>query len=73
MVNTSKMIEVSHSGKKPLMCKFDKCCRKINTLDAYFFDMLHDKEYCHQCGICLRYARKKAAERGESIEKVEIK
>lgn len=73
MIDQTKLIEVSYSDSVPSVCCFDKCHRGINTLDKYFLDILHNKVYCHQCGICLRYARKKAAQRGEPIEKVEIK
>lgn len=72
MSNSVKMAEVSHCDEKPLTCCLEKCNKKINIFDKYFLDTLWDRVYCHQCGICLRYARKKTLSRGEMIEKAEI-
>lgn len=71
MTNSTRMSEVAHGDQNPLVCWNAKCARKIFMLSKYFLDTLWDRVYCHQCGLCLRYARKKAMERGERIEKVE--
>lgn len=51
----------------------DKGCTRILTQgDDCFIDTIRDgKMLCDLCGKCLRYSRKKAAERGEPIEDVE--
>ena len=70
--NLSKMSEVSHGDEKPVICWNPKCVKSIRLFERYFLDTLWDRVYCYQCGLCLRYARKKAVERGETIEKAEI-
>ena len=70
--NTTKMVEVANGLDALLVCWAKKCKRVIPLLAKYFLDTLWDRVYCHQCGLCLRYARKKAVERGEAIEKVEL-
>ena len=47
------------------------CNNVINKGDRYFKNMFDaGKALCFQCGICIRYHRKKAAKRGENIEKI---
>ena len=70
--NSVKMAEVSHCEEQPLECYLEKCHKKIGLFDKYFLDTLWDRTFCHQCGLCLRYARKQAIKRGEMIEKAEI-
>jgi hypothetical protein len=70
--NSTKMVEVANAGGQALVCWMKKCGRNIAVLEKYFLDTLWDRIYCHQCGLCLRYARKKAMERGEQIETAEV-
>jgi hypothetical protein len=70
--NLTKMSEVSHGDEKPIMCWNPKCGRPIRLFERYYLDTLWDRVYCHQCGLCLRYARKRAMERGEPVERGEI-
>jgi len=72
MKNATKMHEVAHGEERPISCFNVKCGRSIRLFELYFLDTLWDRVYCHQCGLCLRYARKKASERGEPIEKAGI-
>ena len=45
----------------------------IKSGDDYYLDLIKNGEsLCSQCGKCLRYARKKADQRGESIELAEV-
>jgi Pyruvate/2-oxoacid:ferredoxin oxidoreductase delta subunit len=69
--NSTKMVEVSSNGDR-MICHMVKCGRLILAMDLYFLDVLWDRTYCRQCGLCLRYARSKAIKRGEAIETVEI-
>jgi len=70
--NSVKMAEVANAGPTSLTCWMKKCSRSIGVLEKYFLDTLWDRIYCYQCGLCLRYARKKAMERGEQIETAEV-
>jgi heterodisulfide reductase subunit C len=70
--NKTKMSEVSHGDDEPIECHNKKCKRPIRLYERYYLDTLWDRVYCYQCGLCLRYARKKALERGEPIEMAEI-
>lgn len=70
--NSPKMVEAAHPDAAPSICFFEMCRRPIRLLDKYFIDTLWDRVYCHQCGLCLRYARKKAMERGEPMESATI-
>ena len=70
--NSTQMIEAGYSEDAPAACFFDQCRRPIRLFDKYFIDVLWDRVYCHQCGLCLRYARKKALERGETVESARI-
>lgn len=60
------------SGGTEFQCHDRLCFTKVENGDEYFIDILKDKMYCLQCGKCLRYARKKAAQRGEPIESAEV-
>jgi hypothetical protein len=57
------------------VCKNKSCGRSITTGTNFFYDPLNDSDYCQQCGVMLRYHRKKALERGETVplnfEKIE--
>lgn len=46
-------------------CSNNSCKREIKWEDKCWYDRLGDVDYCHQCGIMLRYHRKKAVERGD--------
>lgn len=48
-------------------CSNPTCGRPMNRGDECFGDILADADYCQQCGIMLRYHRKKAGERGETL------
>ncbi len=50
-----------------IKCSYDSCSRPINRGDECFGDCLSEANYCQQCGIMLRYHRKKANERGEEM------
>ena len=63
------LIEVCHGGKDTI-CGDDLCTKPIKAFDHIFLDTFRKRNLCSQCGTCLRYARKKAAERGEPVEKV---
>ena len=49
----------------PVTCSDEKCNTLIRNEDPCFVDSLSENGdvYCDSCGKCLRYARKKAAER----------
>lgn len=66
-----KIHEVRHAGKKR-KCADRLCKTKVKTGDDSFLDVAGNtpKVFCRQCGLCLRYARKKAAERGERAEEM---
>lgn len=72
MIDQTKLVEVSYSNEVPTSCCSDKCKRGINILDKYFLDTFCDKIYCYQCGMCLRFSRRRALKRGEAIDSVEI-
>jgi len=50
-------------------CQDVICTRVVKSGQEYFMDILSGDPvtYCYDCGLCLRYARKKASQRGESI------
>lgn len=70
--NSTRMVEAAYAGDAPSLCANEQCRRPVRFLEKYFIDVLWDRVYCHQCGLCLRYARKKAMERGEAIESARI-
>jgi len=70
--NSTRMAEIAYHGKEPTHCSNPKCRRIVLLLEPCFFDSLWDRIFCRQCGLCLRYARKKALQRGELIEGVEL-
>lgn len=72
ITNSVQMSEVAHAGERPLTCWNGKCGKTIQLFERYFLDTLWDRVYCHQCGLCLRYARKKAIGRGDPVESAEI-
>lgn len=49
----------------PVRCTDPKCGRLVKNEDPCFIDGLSENGdvYCDACGKCLRYSRKKAAER----------
>tara|TARA_R100001244_G_scaffold25113_4_gene25572 strand:+ start:33136 stop:33372 length:237 start_codon:yes stop_codon:yes gene_type:complete len=67
-------------GMKPLIngggekeCSDKLCPTFIQSSEQYYIDLLKDgTSLCLQCGKCLRYARKKADQRGEPIELAEV-
>lgn len=71
--NGTKMVEVGCPEGVSVECLNPKCFRKnkkIGVYEKYFLDTLWDRTYCHQCGLCLRFSRKRAISRGEAIESV---
>jgi len=58
----------SYSGESK-QCGDEICDREIKTGYSCFIDLLNNGVIlCDVCGKCLRYARKKATERGERFE-----
>ena len=72
IANSEKMTEVASASAAPLTCFMAKCRRSIRQMELYFLDTLWDRIYCHQCGLCLRFARKRALKRGDTIESAEV-
>jgi len=70
-VNLIGCYEVQYVGSTT-KCADKLCMTNISEGDKIFLDTINENTYCHQCGQCLRYARKKAAERGEPIGDVEL-
>jgi Pyruvate/2-oxoacid:ferredoxin oxidoreductase delta subunit len=68
MPNATGMVESANADAEPKDCSTPNCPRKIPQFERYFFDAIFDKTYCNQCGLCLRYARKKAIQRGEPAD-----
>jgi len=64
--------EATWGADKVVQCANIKCNRYIVKDKPFCWDALKDLDYCEQCGTCLRYMRKKADERGESIDGVEL-
>jgi hypothetical protein len=50
-------------GIDTLECQDELCSRLIKEGDDCFIDAKENAIYCEQCGKCVRYHRKKAAER----------
>jgi hypothetical protein len=48
-------------------CANKSCGRRIAKGDECFADSLGGEYYCKQCGIMLRYHRKKADQRGDPL------
>jgi len=67
-----KMIETLHAMRVAIKCHLDRCRNSIQFQEPCFVDTLHGWIYCHQCGLCLRFARKRAQARGEPIENCEV-
>ena len=67
--NSTKMVEAA--AAQDLECWVERCRRPIRTMELYFLDVLWDRVYCHQCGLCVRFRRKRALKRGEHLEAVE--
>ena len=53
-------------------CSDKLCPRKITLGESCYWDMLAADFLCVHCGRCLRYARKKAVQRGAPIESAEV-
>lgn len=66
------------SGGSEMDCEYSinsvrKCYAVIKNGDDYFIDLFFNaRTLCDDCGKCLRYARKKANQRGEPVESAEI-
>ena len=60
------------SAQNTKKCAFDKCDRLILPNKEFYWDSMYDHDYCSQCGEVLRYKRKKATQRGESLDKIVI-
>ena len=48
-------------------CQEPRCNRDIPPLSVFFLCVLSNKVYCAICGPPIRYHRRKAEERGETI------
>lgn len=57
-----EILEGLWSGTATL-CSDTKCGRMVVNGAKYFIDTNVDTIYCHACGLCLRYERKKAEQR----------
>jgi hypothetical protein len=49
------------------VCSNPICRGVIKPGDEFFTDHLNGARYCSQCGVCLRFHRKKARQRGEEV------
>ncbi len=49
--------------RDPIECGDTKCSRRVNRDDTCWVDVDQKVVFCDSCGRCVRYARKKAAER----------
>ena len=47
------------------LCANGKCGKVLSNGTEFYYDTDRGVDYCFQCGVCLRYHRKKATERGE--------
>ncbi len=54
-------------GKGLWFCSSKKCGKMVQQGNIIFIDKLSEAIYCEGCGTCLRYHRKKAIERGETL------
>lgn len=77
------LVLVAWPGPGDLACRDELCMRSNDVGElrskvippggAYYLDTVkNNRALCDQCGQCLRYARKKAHERGEPLESAEI-
>ena len=57
-----KLIWFSDRASK---CANSKCGKSLSNGTEFYYDTDKEADYCFQCGVCLRYHRKKAVERGE--------
>ena len=71
ITNSTKMAEIRYSGRDLPSCANAKCRKLVPEQELCFLDTLWDRIYCYACGLCLRFARKRAMQRGEPIEGVE--
>lgn len=60
------LVEAAWKGK-PQRCDASNCTRSIGPGESFFIDKMSEASYCQQCGTSLRYHRKKAGDRGESL------
>ena len=71
MSNTSLQLMIlssTHHGESK-SCSDDICPKLIKNENECFIDLLNNGQIlCDTCGKCLRYARKCAVRRGESLE-----
>lgn len=51
------------------VCASKKCSKPMVRGSKVFIDTVNQVYYCEQCGMCLRFHRKKAHERGENPPK----
>ena len=54
--------ETYHSGEI-VPCTDNKCNKPIRSGDQIIVDTENEKIYCHPCGQCHRYSKKKEVER----------
>jgi hypothetical protein len=72
MTHDLRLFYALYSGDRGarIPCSDSLCPRKIKRGEECFHDGVSRKILCGGCGKALRYRRKKAARRGEPIEKV---
>ncbi len=60
------LIQAKWDGN-PARCSNTKCKTIIGPGERYFIDTAAEASYCEPCGASLRYHRKKAGERGDTM------
>lgn len=66
------LIEAFSPHQEIVDCEALKCGRPIKFMDKCFMNAEDGSMYCKDCGICIRYERKKASQR-EALGLPEIK
>ena len=66
------LIETHSPHIDNLDCSGIKCGRPIKFMEKCFIDHEFGDLFCHSCGVCVRYERKKASQR-ESLGLPDIK
>ena len=67
MIQQETMVQMIYPPIRANQCGNFKCGKMVQSESPCFRDTLGAAYYCDSCGKCLRYHRKKAAERGEDI------
>jgi hypothetical protein len=66
------MLSVWTDTKKSGVCADSMCRKGIKINDRYFLDFLLNRHFCYNCGVCLRYSRKRRFQRGAPLEQAEV-